>query len=209
MNKINQESLASQRDWLEKFYREIYLEVGFGPRQNAYYMDEIIKHLDKRVVDYLDSQPRKVLDMGCAMGYGTIKLWEAFPQTRVFGLEVCESAVIGGRERFPQINFLYNYHGCIEHDYDLIISSHCLEHYRDPVDILIDMLAKTNKYCIIMVPYNEVPLLNKHLATIDEDTFPEHIVLGQSQFKKISNLVYAGDRNFCRNDMIQMVYELR
>ncbi|MEN6324662.1 MAG: class I SAM-dependent methyltransferase [Syntrophomonas sp.] len=209
MNRINQESLASQRDWLEKFYREIYLEVGFGPLQNAYYMDEIIKHLDKRVVDYLNSKPRSILDMGCAMGYGTIKLLEAFPQARVFGLEVCESAVTGGRSRFSQIDFLYDYHGRIEQDYDLIISSHCLEHYRDPLDILLDMLAKANKYCIIMVPYNEIPLLNKHLATIDDDTFPEEILHDGKEFKKISNLVYAGNRNYCRNDMIQMVYELR
>ncbi|MDD2621188.1 MAG: class I SAM-dependent methyltransferase [Syntrophomonadaceae bacterium] len=209
MNDINKNSLADQREWLEEFYREIYLQVGFGPRQNAYYMEEIIKHLDQRVIDFLNTFKTNILDMGCAMGFGTIKLAESFPLSKVFGLDVCKTAIDGGGAKFPGINFLFNFDGLIVNDYDVIISSHCLEHYLDPLDILLDMLERTHKYCIIMVPYNEIPLLNKHLATITEDTFPEKIILEQKEFKKISNLVFAGDRQFCRNDMIQMVYEQR
>ncbi len=207
MNKSNQDSLEGQREWLEQFYKEIYLQVGFGPRQNAYYMEELIQHLHPRVISYINSATVSILDSGCAMGYGTIKLKEAFPTASIFGMDVCETAVTGAISKFPQIDFFFNHQGMIEDPFDVIISSHCLEHYADPVDILIDMLKMARKYCIVMVPYNENPPINKHLCTITENTFPDQIILGSSEFQKISTVIFPGDRQYCRNDNIQFVFE--
>lgn len=207
MNELNQNALEGQREWLEQFYNEIYLQVGFGPRQNAYYMEELIKHLDPQVIHYINSAPVSILDSGCAMGYGTIKLREAFPTASIFGMDICETAVKGGISRFPQIRFFFNPQGVIEEPFDVIISSHCLEHYTDPLDILIDMLKMTRKYCIVMVPYNENPPINKHLCTIIENTFPDEIMLGSSEYQKINTVIFPGDRQYCRNDNIQFVFE--
>jgi len=208
MNEINKESLAGQKEWLDHFYQDMYLQVGFGPRQNAYYMNMIIKNLDYRVIKFLKEEPASIVDVGCAMGYGTILLRDTFPLARLYGIEVNETAVAGGREKFPEITFIHNRDGLIDGIYDIVISSHCLEHYLDPIELLADLLKISCRYCIVMVPYNEDPPQNKHLCTINDATFPEQLEIEGKQYVKISSIVYGADRELSRNDLIQVTYEV-
>jgi len=208
MNEINKESLAGQKEWLDHFYQEMYLQVGFGPRQNEYYMNMIIKNLDDRVIKFLKEAPASIVDVGCAMGYGTILLGDIFPLAKLYGIEVNETAVAGGRERFPQITFIHNRDGLIDGLYDIVISSHCLEHYLDPQELLADLLRISCRYCIVMVPYNEDPPQNKHLCTITENTFPDKLVVEGKHYIKISSVIYGADRELSRNDLIQVTYEV-
>lgn len=207
MNEQNVKSLQEQREFIEYFYKEIYLQKGFGPRQNAYYMQEIIKRLDKRVIAFLEQGERTVLDSGCAMGYGTILLQQRFPMAQVSGLEVCDTAVQGGRARFPEIKFIYDHAGLIKEYYDVIISSHCLEHYLAPGDVLRDLLSKSKRYCIILVPYREFPLGPTHLSAINDNVFPGKINIYPHEYSKISSIVFDGDRNFSRSKNILVIYE--
>lgn len=207
MNDINKASLEGQKEWLEQFYRDMYLQIGFGPRQNVYYMSMIIKYLDKRVERFLTDHESTIADVGCAMGYGTILLVKSFPLARVYGLEVNETAAAGGQERFPAISFINNKDGFIDGLYDVVISSHCLEHYLDPAELLNDLLKASRKYCVVMVPYNENPPLNKHLCTITEATFPDSVKIQEKEYVKISSVVYEASRELSRNDLIQVTYE--
>lgn len=77
----------------------------------------------------------------------------------------------------------------------------------DPVEILYDLLRASRKYCIVMVPYNEDPPLNKHLCTITEETFPERLEIEGQEYVKISCVVYEANRELSRNDLIQVTYE--
>lgn len=206
MNEQNIKSLQNQKTFIEHFYKEIYLQQGFGPRQNAYYMQEIFKRLDKRVIDFLEQEGKTVLDSGCAMGYGTILFEQRFPAVRVSGLEVCETAVQKGKALFPEINFIYNEVGLIGECYDVIISSHCLEHYPDPGDLLRDLLKRSKSYCIILVPYQESPLGPSHLSSLSDDVFPETINLYPDRFSRISCVIFDGDRNFSRSKNILVIY---
>lgn len=209
MNEVNARCLEDQREWLEYFYREMYQKIGFGPRQNEYYMDQILSRLDKRVQIYLSDRGATVLDVGCAMGYGSNRLASAFPTVQVYGLEVDPYAAEGGQRLFPSIDFIYEKHGEIKEHYDVILSSHCLEHYLDPLDILLDLLSKADRYCIILAPYMEYPLGKTHLATISDSIFPERIILNSCVYDRIQKEIFAGDPNYSRTKNILVVYQRR
>ena len=48
----------------------------------------------------------KVLEIGCGLGYTTSELCALFPDLRIVGCDVSESAVFRARELFPDVSFL-------------------------------------------------------------------------------------------------------
>ncbi len=206
MNEVNLKSLDSQREWLDHFYKDMYLQIGFGPRQNRYYMEQIILGLNQEVRKFLEDNAATVIDVGCAMGYGTIRLLDYFPQAIISGIDVSECAITAAKKIFPGINFIYEKNGDIESSYDIVISSHCLEHYLDPIDMLLDLLAKTNRYCIILAPYMEFPLGKTHLSAITDNTFSERIEINNRLFIRIYKHIFDGDTNFSRAKNILVIY---
>lgn len=207
MNEVNAKSLESQREWLDCFYREMYLQIGFGPRQNEYYMEQILQRLNSRVKDYLARQCATLIDVGCAMGFGTIKLARTFPSVQTYGLEVNRHAVENGARLFPAIDFRYEENGQLQNHYDVIVSSHCLEHYLDPLDMLLELLVKANRYCIILAPYMEYPLGKSHLSVITDSHFPQQVTVGGITCRLIQKTIFAGDPNYSRTVNILAVYE--
>jgi SAM-dependent methyltransferase len=192
MNEPNKQTLVNDRAYLEDFYSNICLQAGYAEGQNKHFMEEILNHIDEDIIKYLSQDNITILDNGCGMGFGTSLLINKFPNAQLSGFDVIEYAIEKAREFFPKINFKYDYYGKIDDMYDVVISSHCLEHYIDPVDFFNEILKNTKKYCIVMCPYNEFPLCICHRSTINENTLVEEISFDDMKFKQIDMQIFDG-----------------
>lgn len=207
MNNINKNDLVINRDSIENFYNNICLQVGYAEKQNKNFMEEILLHIPNKVRDYLFTEEITIMDAGCGMGFGTSILLDKCMNAKISGFDVCEYAINKANENFPKINFICNYDGEISGEYDVVFSSHCLEHYIEPVDLFFDQIKCAKKYYIVMTPYNEYPRCCGHNATIKIGTFPTDIEVCGKLFKQIDLQIFKGVEPYLYLQNILFVYE--
>lgn len=85
---------------------------------------------------------KQILDVGCASGTFTNQLAQLFPQAKIYGVDVYDSAIKFAQKKYPQLNFIQadahqlpfkgNY-------FDLIICYETIEHVADPLLVLRQM----------------------------------------------------------------------
>jgi O-antigen biosynthesis protein len=167
-------AVVNSRAWWEENFR-LNWDVNHGSAQTAHFMDRLVAGLVRldREFQYLSTHPLEVLDWGCAFGQGAQRLSEAFPSCRVTGLDFAEEAVRTARLRYPAVEFLQAEGDRLPRDFDVIVTSNCLEHFDDPLAIARDHLRACRKLYIALVPYREGPvLIDCHAVRFDDDTFP-------------------------------------
>jgi O-antigen biosynthesis protein len=163
----------NSRAWWEQFFEHNW-DANHGSAQTAHFMDRLLAGLARlgREFEYLSTRSLDVLDWGCAFGEGAQRLSEAFPQCHVTGLDFAEGAVATARRRYPTLEFLHMEGGRLPRDFDVIVTSNCLEHFDDPLAIAREHLRSCRKLYIALVPYREEPLSVYHAVRFDDDTFP-------------------------------------
>jgi SAM-dependent methyltransferase len=120
-----------------------------------------------------------VLDAGCAMG-DALPVWRRrYPQARLFGCDIAQTAVDRCREEHGDIaEFCRAGIEEIDADYDVIYCSNTLEHFAQYLDMARLLLSRC-RILYIMTPYAELrngrPLVASpdsfHAATFYEDAF--------------------------------------
>jgi GT2 family glycosyltransferase/2-polyprenyl-3-methyl-5-hydroxy-6-metoxy-1,4-benzoquinol methylase len=138
-------------------------------------MERLLAELPTPEKDYLRSNAVSILDWGCAFGEGVELLARAFPQCRVVGLDFAARAVEEARRRHPNREFLLTGEGTIPGKFDCVVTSNCLEHFENPLEVLRSHLQSCRKLYVLLVPYNEHPLHEQHFAQFREESFPEKI----------------------------------
>lgn len=120
-----------------------------------------------------------MLDIGCALG-DALPVWhQHYPQARLFGCDVAQSAIIRCRQKYSDIAefFLAGFED-LNGTWDVIYCSNVLEHFEQHVEIAAALLAHCT-VLYVMVPYLELrngkPLSPKegefHVATFSRHTF--------------------------------------
>lgn len=120
-----------------------------------------------------------VLDIGCALD-DALPVWKKYyPQARLFGCDVAESAISRAKKRYGEIAefFLAGFED-LQGKWDVIYCSNVLEHFEQHVEIAAALLAHC-KVLYVMTPYLELqdgrPIVPRpgsfHVATFDKETF--------------------------------------
>ena len=138
-------------------------------------MRALLLSLPESELAYLLSHQLELLDWGCGMGDGVDVLAHAFPMSSAAGMDGSSLAIAKAREAFPSCEFLYTPDGSIPHPWDIIIAANCLEHFARPLDVVAMHLSHCRKLYIAMVPYDERPLMDQHLAQFREESFPAQV----------------------------------
>lgn len=89
-----------------------------------------------REQQYLLTHSTTILDWGCALGDGVAVLGETFPLSPSTGLDFAEAAIAEVRHAFTQHEFLHVADGEPDREYDVIVTSNCLEHFDRPLDVV-------------------------------------------------------------------------
>jgi len=182
---------TNSKEWWENEFKENW-RVGIdGVEQTRYFMKRILE-----VVKFPENAT--VLDWGCAMGQGVEELNKAGYNAE--GYDFSETAIKTAKGMYPGYNFTHEWP---QKTYDAVITSNCLEHFTDPVVQTEEILKLSNKYLVIMTPYNQTPS-DVHPVTINENTFPQELNgfrLKHSCIVPSKNVLYDG------GEQILFVYE--
>ena len=108
-------------------------------RQNAdHYQDSV----NLALADMIDGAPRRVLDLGCAMGHFGQKLKERFGEVSVVGIDANRAAAATAEGRLDRVicarleDLDFAAHGLGEGAFDAIVAADILEHLFNPWRLL-------------------------------------------------------------------------
>src|SRR5437588_11707830 len=124
----------NSRAWWEEYFQSKW-EINQGSRQTRHFMERLLANLPGRETEYLGSGPVRVLDWGCAFGDGVDLLARTFPRAQVAGLDFAAIAIEEATRRHPGVEFIRSEGGEIPREFDVIVTSNCLEHFEQPLDV--------------------------------------------------------------------------
>src|SRR5437660_12835991 len=96
----------------------------------AHYLDSV----NLPLADMVDGTPRRVLDVGCAMGHFGQVLKERFGDVSVVGIDANRAAATVAESRLDRVvcarleDLDFAAHGLAEHEFDTVIAADILEH---------------------------------------------------------------------------------
>jgi 2-polyprenyl-3-methyl-5-hydroxy-6-metoxy-1,4-benzoquinol methylase len=173
--------------------------VGRTPAENQKYVDyiataqaelfmvELIPHITRLLSRFRHtSTPAKVLDVGCGSGAGTALLQHLFNPSAytdmhliVEGVDISDGYWDHRINAYPYVQFwqsdVMDWHRYRHPEfYDLVLSTHAIEHTENPLVFLAGMRGMSRGVTILSCPFNEPePRLEGHLSTIGYDFIRE------------------------------------
>lgn len=153
---------------------------------------------DMSIVEYM-SDVKNILDIGCGTGYTTAGLKELFPDAIVTGTNIKDTVQYRlaegiGKNRGFTVTDTYNGH------IDLIFASEYFEHFKMPIDHLLEVIEKYSpKYMIIANSFS-----NTAIGHFDEYVHNDKIYIGKQMTKYFNEtmrkLGYEKQKTKCWND---------
>jgi trans-aconitate methyltransferase len=173
-------------DWWNSYF-ETQWEQNQGREQTRHFMSQLVQYLPSREHRWISSRSRTILDWGCALGDGVDVLQAEFPACDISGLDFSRVAVKKAQAAYPQYRFLLAEDGAIPSDYDVIVTSNCLEHYSDPFELAARHVRHARYLYIAMLPFEEpAPIDETHVQVFTLRSFPDNI----GTFRKLSITVF-------------------
>ncbi len=96
----------------------------------------------KKVISFIDFNPKRILDVGCASGWFLSEVLKIHKDAKAYGIDVYEEAIDYGSKLYPKINFsVSDAHKTKFPDkyFDLVICTEVIEHLEDPKKAIIEM----------------------------------------------------------------------
>lgn len=193
-------AINSQQWWNDYFTHQ--WDSNNGPAQTRYFMQLLIDHLPSAERQFLTVNALSVLDWGCAFGQGVEVLRAAFPHCAVAGLDYAERAISQAQEQYPDAEFLHTGDGRIPRPFDVVVTSNCLEHFDEPLELVREQLGQTRQLYILLVPHNEVQRAEYHRVTLTDDSFPARL----NGFRKLHSAIIPADARFWSGEQLLVVY---
>ncbi|MGF1714585.1 methyltransferase domain-containing protein [Photobacterium chitinilyticum] len=146
-----------------------------GSEQTSFFYSLLIEYLPNWLKEELGKESTIVCDWGAGNGVGTSMLAKTFPKSKFIGVDISEDGISHAKNNHESENCHFDVKDVFSEsigEYDLIISSNTLEHFRDP-EFVIDKLAAENaKHLVFLLPYMEEKKDKEHFVTFDEKNLP-------------------------------------
>ena len=194
---------------------EVYWEKRFktdwkdlkGVEQTLIHYETILTHLPQWMKDVIENNNYSMCDMGCGMGEGTNELHKTFPKSKVFGMDFSQTAIDEANKQYNDENITYfkgDMRNCDE-KFDIIVTSHTLEHFDDPFEI-VEKLSQNCKYLIITVPFREEDLWKEHRFSFQYESFPLTIHNKRLIYYKEIEPMFFPAGNYMLKEQILVIY---
>lgn len=120
--------------------RKEQIEKSFGSKVVSYDRHAFLqKRSAKKLADFLpDTQPAKILEIGCGTGFLTEEIQKKYPQANILGIDISQDMVAACRQKFTGYQNL-SFDVCdgenfkSENKFDLIVSNLTIQWFDDPV----------------------------------------------------------------------------
>jgi len=172
-------TVNSKEYWDKRFASGDWEEKG-GNHQTHYFYELLYTLLPEHLKEKFNDPEKQysIADIGCAEGDGSKFLATKFFNTKVSGIDIAEAAIKKAKTLYPEINFSAK----LNKQYDIVVSSNVLEHFKDPFEHMNELFEHSQKYVVILVPFEEQERIEEHFYTFLYKDF-------QLQFKNF-NLIH-------------------
>ena len=165
---------VNTREWWESYFREQW-DANRGGERTRHFAERLVANLAAEEKAFLLTSPSSILVWGCAFGEGVNFISQAFPRSKVVGLEFAKTAVDEARRRYPSQQFVLAETGEIPSEFDVIVASNRLEHFERPFELLATHLASCRRLYLLLVPYDASPLHEQYGIRFTEGIFPNRV----------------------------------
>ena len=189
--------INSREYWEERFSTGDWDAYG-GQEQTRFFYNLALESLPQWLISDIQENDLSIVDVGCAEGAGTELFKKKFSRSRVIGIDFSESAIKQARERYVQCEFECLDVNNIQEKFDVVLSSNVLEHLKDPYVQLSRLVGVADKYCIIILPFQEDNLHKEHFTRFDYDSFMIKVENGYLVYhkeidtSKVENTMWPG-----------------
>jgi len=165
--------INSEEYWDKRFSED--WEKKEGREQSVFFGRLAIKNFPDWFVNRVKSKNFTICDWGCAFGDGTKLLTDAFPQSKITGVDFAKNAIDIAKKEYPEIRFLqedFLSKKANSEKYDVLFSSNTLEHFEAPLEILKKIVKYSSRYVVLLIPFREEDLIKEHFSSFDFETTP-------------------------------------
>ena len=201
MNEQTSAAPVNSQAYWEVYFSGLW-DQNNGRGQTTHFMQCLVQNLPEPEKRYLSSRDAEVLDWGCAFGDGVAVLAQSFPRCRLTGLDFAETAIQEARRSFPGQEFIHADGGRLNREFDVIMTSNCLEHFENPLEVVESHLRWCRDFYVALVPYREAPLIDCHRAQFRDECFPEQF----RGFARVAALPVDVDQNYWTGQQLLVVY---
>ena len=173
---MNSKTIINSPDFWEEKFCSGQWRAKKGHSYTEIYAKCLLNYLPDWIAEDIKKEHLSICDWGCAEGQAVKVYSEHFPDNKICGVDISKSAVNEASMRFPESEFYVEdwlSDSTQVKQYGVVITSHVLEHFECPVEVVIPRLLQfTKKYLLILVPFEEqYPLLKEHCISFNYESF--------------------------------------
>lgn len=186
----------------KNIFNKDYFEESLYGKQDIQIIQTNYKVLldNAKATNLLPSNPKRILDFGCAFGAGTTLLSEQFPKSHIIGVDISEYAISKAKLSYNRENIAYHCLDLCRSDhfnflkerysaFDLIFTRDTLEHIaldkQEKVLVALVKLLKKNGTLIAQTPNAYNPLLHGDKTHIGSRSTKSWKTIFQKLFQEV------------------------
>lgn len=206
---VNDSNINSKEYWNRRFVED--WEKNAGRKQTLFFCDLTIKLIPKWFEKELE-QGLSVGDIGCAEGDCTNFLSLRYPASDFTGIDFSNEAIEKASSLYPNQKFIAADIRNLSNKFDVVYSSNTLEHFHNPFEVLEHLFQNSNKYVVLLLPFQERNRFNEHFFTFEYSDFRikngDFTLVYSKEYdcSKVENIFWAGKQIlliYQRNDSIK------
>lgn len=173
-----------------------------GSLQSEFFAKLLIGNLPYEIFTDIFNNKYKILDWGCAKGQLCFEWYKTFHIQNIYGLDFSVESIKQAQKIYPNLSFTSS--PLLKEDkYDIIVTSNTLEHLPDWKSYLELFTQISQKYIIILVPY-ESEIFDEHVVSFNKNSFNININEFSKIFEKIIN---TDDSGFWNGNQYLCIYK--
>ena len=197
--------INSQEYWDQRFRSGDWRE-NKGTEQTLFHYKTLLKYMPEWLKKEISDNKMSICDLGCGTGEGVNLFKRYFKESKVTGVDFSDYAIKEAKRRYSDSLFVCSDIIDFEKHYDVIISSHTLEHFKNSYDVFSNIINLADNYFILIIPFQEEELFKEHLNSFDYNFFPITIQgYNLVYFKEIDKLFFNSGK-YWTNEQILVIY---
>lgn len=161
-------NINSKDYWDSRFSSD--WDMNSGREQTLYFCDLTMKNLPEWFHQIL-IEGVTFADVGCAEGDCTHFFASSYSKSSFTGIDFSDEAILKAKKLFPSVSFISSDIMDINETYDVVYSSNTLEHFHEPFKILEKLFEISNKYVVLLLPFQERERFKEHFYTFEYKDF--------------------------------------
>lgn len=178
-----------------------------GSEQSLLHYEILLEYLPDWIKDMIGENAYSICDMGCGLGEGTEELGKHFPNSRAYGMDFSKSAIDEASQNcnLENVSFFKDDIMTVSRDFDVIVTSHTLEHFKNPFEIC-ENLVDHCRLLVITVPFREKNMFKEHEFYFDYSSFPLKIKDKRLLYFREIEPIYFKAGGYMMKEQILVIY---